>query len=205
MASLDHLFDGSSGALGTLVFYQKNGKGYVRTRPAQYRDKKSPAQLAQRQRLQVMNGFLRSFREALRVTFAAEAQGRTALQAAQSYNMLNALEGEYPDIRINKSKALVSKGPLPLPSAVRMTPQEQGVLLQWDNGVECTPGRSSDTLVVLVLPQDGYPAAAHFTPVLRSGGQYLLSLGQTPEVLPDIWIAFRNPQQTLMSDSMWVG
>ena len=73
----------------------------MRTISGHFIGKKS---LAQRERMQVMNGFLNSFRELFRTTFAAEAERRTAVQAAQSYHMCNALTGEYPHITVDKGK-----------------------------------------------------------------------------------------------------
>src|SRR5690606_37355290 len=87
MAKIENLFESGRGKLGNLVLYKVGNNGYVRTRAAHFRDRKSPAQLAQRQKLQVMSGFLRPFAELIRITFAADAMGKSAMRAAQSYNM----------------------------------------------------------------------------------------------------------------------
>src|SRR5690554_1239792 len=85
MARSNNLYENTQGKIGNLIFYQLNGSGYVRTRPSHYKDRKSPAQLEQRQRLSVVTEFLRSFGSLLRITFASEAIGRSAMQEAQSY------------------------------------------------------------------------------------------------------------------------
>ncbi len=206
MAKIENILDGGKGKLGNLVFYKMNGSSYVRTRPAKYRDRKSPAQLAQRQRMQVVISFLRSFRDLVRVTFAAEATGRTALQAAQSYNMRHALAGEYPDIRIDKSKVLLSRGPLPLPAGVSVTAQPEGLLIRWENGPEATGSAANDTLVVMALPGDTGNGIHDFTSVRRSEGEYLWRLPQPVQAnnLEGVWMAFRNLKLTSMSDSIWI-
>ena len=49
MAGINPLFSSGRGKLGNMVFYQKNGKNNVRTKPGHFIDKKS---LAQRQQMQ---------------------------------------------------------------------------------------------------------------------------------------------------------
>ncbi len=206
MSTIDNLFDAGSGRLGNLVFYRRYGKSYVRVRPAHYKDRKSPAQLAQRQRLQVVTSFLKPFSNALRVTFAAEAVGRSALQAAQSYNMRNALAGEYPDIRIDKSKVLLSRGALPLPLRAGVEVRPDGLLISWENGKEVNRSTATDTLVVLAYLESAGSTGYSFTEVRRSLGQYLWKpeLPYREDDLPDVWIAFRNEKMTAVSDSLYV-
>lgn len=204
MAKIGNLLDSGHGSVNSLVFYRMNGRSYVRSKPARYRDSKSPAQMAQRQRLQTVNRFLKAFREPLRITFAEEAIGRSALQAAQSYNMRNALTGEYPDIRIEKSRALLSRGPLPLPAGVLVTEHPEGFLISWENGTEASGRRAGDTLVVMAL-FSGEEAGIHeFTGTPRSKGEHLWKTSRTASAneKPDVWIAFRDPKNSSMSDSI---
>ncbi len=207
MAKIENLLEGGQGSLGNLVLYKMNGKYYIRSKPAQYKDKKSPAQLAQRQRLQVMNSFLRAFREPIRVTFASEAVGRSALQAAQSYNMLSALAGEYPDIYVNKNKVLLSRGTLPLPVSATLTVLPEGLLIEWENDADAAARHPHDTLVVMAKSSKTDSVDFRFTEARRSDGRYTWkpALPSGKDSLPDLWIAFRNLQQTEMSDSLFVG
>lgn len=206
MAIIDNLFESGQGKLGNLVFYKVGGSGRVRTRAANFRDRKSPKQLAQRQRMQVMNGFLRPFSDLIRISFSGEAVGRSALQAAQSYNMRNALAGEYPDIYVEKSQALLSRGQLPLPVSAKIAAQPEGLLIEWENGEEAAGPRSTDTLVVMALSAETGSIDYRFTEARRSDARYAwnIALPGGTDALPDVWIAFRNRQETEMSDSMFV-
>jgi hypothetical protein len=47
------------------------GNNYMRKMPKQINDKKSPAQMAQRQRMQTRISFLQKFSEPIRVTVAS--------------------------------------------------------------------------------------------------------------------------------------
>jgi hypothetical protein len=207
MARINNLFDSGQGKLGNLIFYKVGDQHYVRTRAEHFHDRKSPAQLAQRQRMQVMNRFLGHFRDLFRITFAGEAGGPGAMQAAQSYNMRNALAGEYPDISVDKSKVLLSQGPLPVPVNVTATQQPEGVLIEWENSADAASHHPYDTLVVIVFSPETDTSDYLFTGARRSAGSYLWkpALPKSNGTLPDLWIAFRNRQETLMSNSFFVG
>jgi hypothetical protein len=204
MATIDNLFESGRGKLGNLVFYKVGNQGRVRTRAAHFRDRKSPKQLAQRQRMQVALGFLKPFSNLIRITYAAEAVGRSAMQAAQSYNMRNALAGEYPDIYVDKSKALLRRGPLPLPVSPTLTALTEGLLIEWENGSEATGRHLHDNLVVMVKSPEKENVDFRFTEARRSDSHYMWKPA-LPEGNVDVWIAFRDPGQTEMSDSMYLG
>jgi hypothetical protein len=183
-----------------------NGKNYIRKRPKQINDQKSPAQLAQRQRMQTVISFLQKFSDPIRFTFASEAAGRTAWQAAQSYNLRHGLTGDYPDIRIDYSKALLSRGPLPLPESCSVALHPEGFLVQWVNGPEADGKHSGDFLMVIILLPGVTVCNYLLTDTRRSAGQYVWKTNRpmTQDTLPDVWIAFRNVRMTKWSDSLWV-
>ena len=204
MAKIDDLFDAGRGKLGNLVVYRMNGMGIVRTKPKHIRDSKSPAQMAQRQRLQVVNDFMRPFLKLFRITFVPETAGRTARAEAQSYIMRNVLAGEYPNIYVDKSKALLSHGPLPVPVSATVTAQPEGLLIEWENDADAIRLHPNDTLVVMALSADGSTADYSFTQVKRTEGRYTWKPA-LPDGAVEIWIAFRNREQTKMSDSVYAG
>ncbi len=206
MATINNLFDSGRGRLGNLVLYKMKGRNIVRTKPEHYSDRKSPAQLAQRQRMQAINNFLKPFSKLLTTTFDPESERLTARQAAQSYNMRNALAGEYPDIYVDKSRALLSRGPLPVPVRAWMEIVPEGLLLQWENGEEASGKNASDTLLVMAAFPDQSNCIYQFSETRRSAGRYLWKI-QVPEkenALPDVWIAFSDGLRTRISNSTYV-
>jgi hypothetical protein len=203
MAIIENLFESGRGKLGNLVFYKVGGQGRVRTRATHFRDRKSLKQLAQRQRLQVVMGFLKPFSKLIRITFAAEAVGRSAMQAAQSYNMRNALAGEYPDIYMDNSRTLLSRGSLPLPESAKLTVTTEGLLIEWENGAEATGHHPYDNLLVMAKSSETSYTDFRFTEARRSDNHYMWKPA-LPEGNVDVWIAFRDQGQTVMSDSMFL-
>jgi hypothetical protein len=206
MATIDNLFDSGRGRLGNLVLYKMKGRNIVRTKPEHYSDRKSPAQLAQRQRMQAINSFLKPFSKLLSITFDPETERLTARQAAQSYNMRNALAGEYPDIYVDKSRALLSKGPLPVPVRAWMENDPDGLLIRWENGEDVVGNNAHDTLLVMAAFPQHSNCMYQFSETRRSAGQYLwkIQIPARENALPDVWIAFCNELRSKMSNSIYV-
>lgn len=206
MSEINNLFDSGKGSLGNLVFFRRLGKTYVRTKPVRYRDRKSPSQLAQRQRMQAMNRFLKPFSPLIRITFTPEAAGKTALHAAQSYNMRHAFAGEYPGIHVDNNKVLLSRGPLPLPQNLSVKAQPDGLLIEWVNGNEASGNRWSDTLVVMAWSESAGQGAYKFSETYRKEGRYFWkpAISLLENEIPNVWIAFRNQEQSEMSDSRYI-
>ena len=57
------LLKGMSGSIGELILYEMGGETYARSKPANYKDRKSPTQLNQREKLILINDFLRPFKD----------------------------------------------------------------------------------------------------------------------------------------------
>ncbi len=204
---MDNLFDSGRGRLGNLVLYKVGEKNFVRTRAERFRDRKSPAQLAQRQRVQMVSKFLGAFRDLIPITFAGEAEGHSARAAALSWNLRYAPTGAYPNIHIDRSRALLSRGPLPLPVRAWVENHVDGLLIRWENGPEAESTSARDTLLVMALADETGYGDFKFTGINRSAGECLWkpALNLSDGTQPSVWIAFRNRQETLMSDSMFVG
>ena len=207
MAQLnENLFKSGKGSIGKVVVYSMFGKTYMRSRPAEYNDCKSPAQLAQRQKMKVVTDFLKPFQDLIRTSFAGVAVGRAPYHEAKSYIMKHAVEGEYPDQRINISAVLLSMGSVMLPGYVDLTMQQDGILFTWDNATNRNNAKDSDTLVVITQDKKTKLVDYQFTGVKRYDGKFLWNkegaLESSDEM--NIWIAFQNKQKTEMSDSLLV-
>ena len=120
MATSNNLFGDFNGKLGNLVSYKLNNKTVVRHIG---KTKKAPslAQLAIRQKMALVIKFLRPALAFVNAGFELETAGtdKNPHNAAVSYNTKNATQGAYPDISLDYSKVLLSKGLLkPAVSAV---------------------------------------------------------------------------------------
>lgn len=202
MARYNNINEGSSGRVGNVVTYQMYGKSYMRSLPGQYKDKKSERQLAQRQKMQLVNGFLGPYKDVLRVTFQKEALGRSAYMAAKSYNMLQAIGGDYPEQYIDYSKALVSIGSVPLPPEASVERTDEGLSLQWKDDGQGSP---FDTLFIISNVRGQYTTVYRNTEAVRRDESYMWKweLGETDKY--DIWLVFRDYKERDFSNSKWLG
>lgn len=81
--------------------------------------------------------FLKPIKEFIRVGYKTYAVKKSAFNAAVSYVVKNAVGGSYPDVEINYSRVLVSRGDLTPPKDVVATISEHCVTITWtDNSAE---------------------------------------------------------------------
>ena len=135
MARLKEGFLGAfQGVLGTGEGYIRKGVPMIRAKKRKTKKKASKLQLAQRQKMKVVNDFVKTMTLFVATGFELIAQNETftANNAAKSYQMRNALQGEYPDIAINYGAAVLTKGtlsPVLNPTAAAL---ENGVQFNWE-------------------------------------------------------------------------
>jgi len=196
----------SKGKLNGMVIYEMDGRTIVRSLPSEFKDRKSPAQLAQRRRMLLVMDFLKPFKELLKFTFPGEAGKRSGYFAAKSWNLKHGLKGTYPGILIHKEKALLCHGPVPLPTGMQVTRQSKGLFFIWSPEVHDSAGAADDTLLVIAGMVSSHESDYQFTGVKRNKGYYLWQpdLSMEDEKLK-VWVAFRRSDQVTMSDSWYLG
>jgi hypothetical protein len=123
-----------SGTVGNVVGSTWRGIPVLRARPVRKNFTVSPLQQEQRERFQMMSVFLRPLSELLNQTFKKSAAGMTCFNKALSENK-HAIDGLYPDIKVDYSKIILSRGRLPLGEPPTLISQEAGkLLLNWNTG-----------------------------------------------------------------------
>ncbi len=203
MARLNNgILNGGSGKVGNVIMYTRYGQDFIRVKPSFPKDKKTPRQLAQRQKMALIHQFLRPAKELIHRTFANDSSTRSPYQSAQSYNLKHAIAGEYPNQYIDTEKGLLSKGNIPLPTDINYTAQNKGICINWN----------TDTLKPYANNYDSLMLAWRFK---ESGFIDFLNVGArrhhgtftwnqiTSESLKNytIWLIFRDWEETDYSNS----
>ncbi len=121
-----------SGRLGNIVVYEVKGQVRMRLLPADYKDPKSPAQVAQRGRVKGVAALYRSLQFPLRDFWKKLAEG-TMLNGYNLFlkaNIANvAGDGNVADWK----KVVLCDGTLRLPEGVKVEEREGGeVVVEWD-------------------------------------------------------------------------
>ncbi len=199
-----NILDGGFGKVGTVVLYEWRGIPCMRSLPESYNDKKSDAQLKQRQKMKLVHSFLYDFKPDLNLMFNEGNVGRTPYQAAVSYNLKYGVMGEYPDQKINYRSALIARGSLPLPESIELKVIGDDIKIVWDTSFFHNAKIVNDELNLYVLGKDmGSIAARYNTKIKRKEGSCIINEWLTEEL--DhliIWAFFVNKDQSEVSNSV---
>ena len=146
------ILGGFSGKVGNVVGGSWKGIDYMRVKPASVANPQTEAQMNQRAKFSTVLGFLQPIGDFIKVGFKNYAIKMTAFNSAMSYNLKNALTGDYPDYTIDYTKALVSRGSLAgaLNPAAAQTGSNE-ITFTWDNNSSEGNASVDDTAMVLIL------------------------------------------------------
>lgn len=134
MAKIDEGILGPfSGKVGDVIGSSWHGIPYIKSRPAVFHDAKSPAQLAQRMRMQVAHQFVKSIKNVITIGYRYVAGEQIPYNKAVSYIVKNAIVGEYPDMGIAPNMVMVSQGNLMGAKGCTAIKEESGkVIFSWN-------------------------------------------------------------------------
>lgn len=144
-----------SGKVGKVVGSNWNGIEYLRSMPSQYKDAKTEEQIWYRARFSKLSGMLQIFAEIIQTGFKAEAVRKTAYNAAFSYNYQNALSEEFPEVSVDLSKLLLSKGKLNgAENATAVSNDPATLSVSWDDNSGRKWAQTTDkTMLVVYHPE----------------------------------------------------
>ena len=200
------LFGPTNGKIGRLVSYTLRGEQVARIVGTTTK-KRSPKQFASSQRLIVVNAFLKPIKAFISLGFRFEAEGTSKHQysLAMSYHMLNATRGEYPNIEMDFSKIVVSRGKLPPVENLSANKTGKCLKIKWRYNPKADfENRNDRTMVLLIFPDKKDPIfflSGH----LRSEGSHSIKLDSSLIALPCyIYVAYSAENQESVSDSRHV-
>jgi hypothetical protein len=144
------ILGGFSGKVATVVGASWRGIDYMRGLPNISGAAASEEQLAQRNKMALLRGFLLGLKNIVEMCFQ-NIEKHTPMNDALSYNLKNTITGTYPDQSINFPQLLFSKGELMGAWSPKVTSTESETIdFSWENG-NFTPMRSADDQVNLVV------------------------------------------------------
>ncbi|RQO74853.1 hypothetical protein DBR43_05590 [Pedobacter sp. KBW06] len=194
------------GRVGNLVGYVLKGQNVMR-QIGKSEKPLTPARKANCEKMTVVNRFLQPALPFIQVGFRFEVAGtnRNAYNEAVSYNKMNALKGEYPDISMDYSKVLVSKGNLAVAKQPQMERTEEGLLFTWDPSCVSNEQKHDRVMLLVCFPELG-EMSYHPSGSKRSDGRDLLPIEWSfKDAHMEAYISFVNAVGTKVSDSVYVG
>lgn len=123
-----------TGKVGSVVAYNWRGIKVMRSLARPSTKPRSPKQLANQAKMKLMQKLLKLTTEFVRTGFSLEpaTTRMSEFNLAMSYNIKNAIKGEFPDAEINFEKFMFAQGDLESPKG--LTFQRKGDFLEitWD-------------------------------------------------------------------------
>ncbi len=203
-----------SGSVANVVYSSRNGKPYIRAKPAQYRDRKSPAQLASRMKLSMLSGLIKTFKPALDIGFKETPVGKSPRDVAYRANAKDVIRGEYPEMYIHYPEFKVSAGTLDGPQSCETVWNENTLEISWDAArPERGHGDASDRLMLVLYEENKGSLFTEQFISRRSEGQLILELDQrflqtqsndSTQPKLHLWLSFTSADARQISDSTYV-
>lgn len=192
------------GKVGKLVSYILNGQVVTRT-IGHKRTRHSHKQLANYQAMAVTMDLLGPMTPFINSSFEIEARGTVKNQhnLATSYNKKQALKGEYPNIRVDYSKVVLSYGDLAVAENLKMAKTEAGVQISWDvNG-----GRAEDIVMVMVYHPGKGLYRGSINACRRDAGSYFVSVVEKEDLEQqmEVYACFKSADGKKISNSVYLG
>nr|WP_320119755.1 DUF6266 family protein [uncultured Marinifilum sp.] len=106
------ILGGFSGKVGNVIGGNWKGIDYMRVKPASVANPRTEGQVDQRSKFSTVLKFLQPMKDFVKIGFKDYATKMTQFNSAMSYNLKNAIAGDYPDYTIDYENALISRGSL---------------------------------------------------------------------------------------------
>lgn len=196
-----------TGKVGNVVGSTWNGISYMRAVPSNVRDPKTPRQLAQRQRFGLVTSLMRKFQPVVNLGFKNGAANMTPLNRASSYNIRNAVGGEYPDQQIVFDQLVLARGDLTPADSPQASASDPGqVTFTWNDNSGEGSANPDDKVIVTIYNPERDTVFYRMDSAIREDESLTLSL-------PDSWhgdtvetyLFVVSSDEQLVSDSEFTG
>lgn len=209
MAIIRNGVNGSfSGKVGSVIGYEWKGIPVMRGLPKKRTSPPSEKELANRERMRIMQKFLQQSKDFLRLGFQLEAEERnmSAFNAAMSYNKKHAVGGSYPNLNVDYEKLLVSKGTLISPVNPSVVYTDGKLYFKWD----AAAAPSKVHVLLFAFTEDMSDRNASYGAVYGDAGEDTLDFEVFPADYPNgikihSYIAFINVMHDAISNSVYCG
>lgn len=200
-------FGTATGKIQNMVSYDLNGKNVFRTIGTTNK-KPTVKQLAVRQKMAVVIEFLKFLGPLIDSGFKAQAIAarKSAHNMATSYNTKNATIGEYPNIVLDYSKAMISQGDLmqPIDPQVELLPGK--LRFTWQNEPHLGYANRKDQIMMLVYFPDSQEASIDIYGAQRSVGEDFLGFdNKMQNARMEVYMAFVSSDRESASDTIYLG
>ena len=195
------------GKVGPVVGYVSRGKAIMRGRPKINKSREpSLLQRQQHAKFSLMNRFLQPIISFLNKTKKTVDIDLTGYNKAFSYNVKNAIAGAYPDVMIDFTMVLLTRGDLPNVKASQAESISSGqITFHWTDNSGTGLARADDKIFVAVYCKDLSDWIYGLDLAERSAGSYIFDAAKFSGQPVQAYIGFLSSDGKEVSDSLHVG
>lgn len=137
--------------MSKVVGYTWKGRDVIKTHLVKVSNRNTERQQQQRLRFGMVARLVQANRNAIRVGFSAYTRDMTIRNVAMSYNVTIAVEGDFPEMRIDYTKVRVSMGDLqPLSEVIVTSDTAVSLVLAWADNSQMANAGATDQLMVSI-------------------------------------------------------
>jgi hypothetical protein len=200
------ILGGFSGTLGPAVGSSWKGIQVIRSRPPRKRGRSTDEQLKQMKRMELVSKFLAPLTDLLNKTYDSVTSRMSCFNKALSYNIRNAIDGEYPEFRISYPRVILGNGDLLNPELLSSHSAGKGQLnLIWkDNSNEGSARGTDQAFAAAYCPETGEWVTWYDGP-LRNAGSSILDITECSGKAVHAYIGFLSAGGKFVSTSQYAG
>ena len=195
-----------TGRVGTAVGTRWKGIPVLRSRPQKRTGGFSEAELRQQAKFRIMSKFLKTATPFLELTFRQAAVQMSGFNKAFSYNVKNAITGEYPDLKIDFPMVMVGRGDLPnvVSPLVRALPESK-LEFSWTDNSGTGKALATDKVVVAAFCEVLDHWIYDYSGSGRSTGTYVLDVSAFSGKAVQTWLGFISANGKFVANTLFTG
>jgi hypothetical protein len=196
-----------TGRIGPVTGYMRNGKNILRSSTSIVKDKLTPLRATQRQKLSTCNRFTKAFAGTgfFNKTFPAYGQAGTGYNRVTSALMSRAVTGVYPDMYLDYTQVLVSKGRLPGAVSAKVSVKNSIIHFSFADNSGDGIAAANDSLILVAFAPDLQQAILTLHGGFRKDKKAVLNVTAFKGHSVETWIGFLSKDEKDVSDSVWAG
>jgi hypothetical protein len=200
------ILGGFSGTVGPVVGRSWKGISVMQSKPPSKRRRSTDAQLRQMAKLRLMTPFVSPLTGLLNKTYVRAVQQMSCFNKAMSYNMRNAIIGDYPDFRINYPLVVLGVGDLLNPFNVSVQSDAEGqIRFAWPDNGGVGSARVTDKAFVAIYCEDSGRWLTRPEGPQRNAGSYTLDVTAFSGKAVHTYIGFLSADAQFVSTSLYAG
>ena len=195
-----------SGTVGTVIGSSWRNINLLKSRPGKRKGLPTLNQLMQQAKFLLISKFLFSLSGLIKESFSGGKKSVTSTNQALSYNLHEAITGDYPDFAIEYSKVRISEGVLTIAEAPVASSNEAGkIKFTWSSVSGMGSANDNDTVLLVLYYPEKKLGVYSKTEIKRSEESASITIPAFSGKKIHTWLAFIAADGKTYSNSEYAG